>query len=678
MTNQLLQLTWSNKDLALIPTETGKYGYRWVSPSDPRYCETHTLEITDHVVGSPAPKEDGVTYSERADLPPTDNNLLILGESGDVLEALTRVPELADKYAGQVKCIYIDPPFNTAQTFAHYEDNLQHSVWLTMMRDRLQHLYKLLSDEGSIWVHLDDVESHRMRVLLDEVFGPENYVSEVVWEKTYSPRNDSTSIPMVTDTILVYRKSSAFIPNRLPRTSAMNLIYTNPDGDPNGKWTSGDAAAPGGARGRRQHPGVFGIQHPITGEMIYPTHSRVWNGAQEDILSSLRGWGDYIYGEVSENELHARRTVVGPGIELREDILPLVIRDFGEYSVKHANSVYNHGNWPTFFLTNNGLGGFRKKRYLSDVSGRIASNFFPYSEVGHNDTAAKEIRHLFPGVSPFATPKPERLLERVIHIATNPGDIVLDIFGGSGTTAAVAQKMGRRWVTCELQEDNFTEFTLPRLEKVVRGEDHGGITTSKGERVPAVGTDLPEGMSAEDAQKFTSLLNKLVRDDDDLKKSTQVKALKALSKTTKSPDTVNWRGGGGFTVARLSPACFDYDETLGLTLLTDAATGETLINSVAANLNFYRTPDDPVFHGIRGRMRLVVVEGTLLTSRVDELLAELADGQLLTIATTEPDEAIRSHLRQVKRGCRMVHIPDDIFHPTTAAGLLADGTVQEA
>lgn len=265
----------------------------------------------------------------------------------------------------------------------------------------------------------------------------------------------------------------------------------------------------------------------------------------------------------------------------------------------------------------------------------------------------------------FDTPKPERLLERILHIATNPGDIVLDVFAGSGTTAAVAQKMGRRWVTCELQEDNFTQFTRPRLEKVVHGEDHGGITTSKGERVPAAGTDLPEDMSAEDAHKFTSLLNKLVRDDDELKKSTQVRALKAMSKTTKTPDTVNWRGGGGFAVARLSPACFDYDETLGLTLLTDAATGETLINSVAANLNFYRTPDHPVFHGVRGRMRLVVVEGTLVTSRVDELLAELDNGELLTIATTEPDDAIRSHLRQVKRGCRLIHIPDDIFHPTT-------------
>ena len=162
---QKLELTWFNKDQALIPTEEGKYGYTWVDPKDPRYCEVHALVAEELVRGEQSPKEEGVTYSERADLEPTEDNLLILGESGDVLEALTQVPELADKYVGQVKCVYIDPPFNTAQTFANYEDNLEHSIWLTMMRDRLVHLRTLLSEDGSIWVHLDDVENHRMRVL---------------------------------------------------------------------------------------------------------------------------------------------------------------------------------------------------------------------------------------------------------------------------------------------------------------------------------------------------------------------------------------------------------------------------------------------------------------------------------------------------------------------------------
>lgn len=152
---QRLQLTWYNKDKALIPTETGKYGYTWVDPSDPRYCETHTLIFDDYVQGAQTPKSDEFEYSERADLQPQDDNLLILGESGDVLEALTRVPELAEKYVGKVKLIYIDPPFNTAQTFANYEDNLEHSVWLTMMRDRLLHMKSCLpttARSGCIWM----------------------------------------------------------------------------------------------------------------------------------------------------------------------------------------------------------------------------------------------------------------------------------------------------------------------------------------------------------------------------------------------------------------------------------------------------------------------------------------------------------------------------------------------
>lgn len=397
------------------------------------------------------------------------------------------------------------------------------------------------------------------------------------------------------------------------------------------------------------------------------------------MLKAMSGWASYELRVIDDAVERARICGVDPH-EVRDAVPAIMLAETLDIAERHALNLLNSGQaLPRLILSKGGYGTtLGRKSYLEGMPGRTPVNLLPFSEVGHSDAASKEIQALFPGVSAFATPKPEKLLERILHIATNPGDIVLDVFAGSGTTAAVAQKMGRRWVTCELQEDNFTKFTRPRLEKVVRGEDYGGITSSKGERIPVAGTDLPEGMSAEDAQKFTSLLNKLVRDDEDLKKSPQVKALKALSKTTKTSDTVNWRGGGGFTVARLSPACFDYDEVLGLTLLTAAATGETLINSVAANLNFHRTPDDPVFHGIRGRMRLVVVEGTLLTSRVDELLAELADGELLTIANTEPDEAIRSHLRQVKRGCRMVHIPDDIFHPTTAASLLADDDVQEA
>src|SRR5699024_4382752 len=347
--------------------------------------------------------------------------------------------------------------------FANYEDNLEHSIWLTMMRDRLVHLRQLLSDDGSIWVHLDDVENHRMRVLMDEVFGAANYVAEMVWHKSYSSRNDSSGIPMVTDSTLIYRKSDKFVANRLHRTEEMNALYSNPDNDPRGPWAMDNPGAP--TKGSIQHASVFGIQHPITGEMQYPSSRRCWAFSQDKLLEIMQDWGHYELGEFTEEERAAREVVCGPGVKIREDIKPLVIPNWGPEDADRARRRYEAGAWPTFILTKDGIGGFRRKRFLSEVAGRVPTNLLRWEEVGHNDTAIKEIRALFPTTTAFTTPKPERLLERILHIATDPGDLVLDVFAGSGTTAAVAQKMGRRWVTCELVKDTVERFTLPRLTK---------------------------------------------------------------------------------------------------------------------------------------------------------------------------------------------------------------------
>lgn len=656
---QRLELTWTNKDKALIPTEQGRYGYTWVDPRDPRYCETRVLTVDETVAGMRSEKEEGTTYSERADLEPQTDNLLILGESGDVLEALTRVPEWSEKYVGKVKCIYIDPPFNTAQTFANYEDNLEHSVWLTMMRDRLLHLRDLLSEDGSIWVHLDDVENHRMRVLLDEVFGSENFVVEMVWEKVSTPSNNSHSIPSLTDVILVYSKDE-FAPNRIARTAEMDARYDCPDGDPNGPWTTDNPCARHNI-GRRQHPGVYGIQHPITGEMIYPPFNSNWRFEQSDILDSLSGWCEYKLGENTDDEIQQRQKIEGDGVEIRDDVKPLVVRSFGPGSVQGALERYEAGQWPTFMLTGGGQGGFRFKRYLKDVQGTVPRNLLTWKDVGHNDSAKKEISAILPDYRPFSTPKPERLLERIIHIATNPGDVVLDVFAGSGTTAAVAQKMGRRWVTCELVEDTFNRFTRPRLEKVVNGEDQGGITLQKEERADATEDGLPEGLTPEDAQKFTSLLNKAIKGDDELKKNPTVKQLKAMTKTKPVKGVVNWRGGGGFQVAHLEPACFDYDPEIALTTLTGHATGDLLVRSVAAQLRFTFTPSDLHFDGKRGREHLVVVEGVLDQEKIDELMAHLPEGHCVLFAATVVDDSAREHVRSFKNGSRVVHVPLEIF-----------------
>ncbi|WP_418844641.1 site-specific DNA-methyltransferase [Parafannyhessea umbonata] len=643
MSKQRLELTWYNKDMAIIPTETGQYGYTWVQPSDPRYCETHTLVYDEYVQGVQTPKSDAYTYSERADLEPQNDNLLILGESGDVLEALTRVPELADKYNGKVKLVYIDPPFNTSQTFSSYEDNLEHSIWLTMMRDRLLHLKRLLSNDGSIWVHLDDVEVHRMRMLLDEVFGTSCFVTTIAWEKAQGARND-TDISSAQDLILVYKKSPSTdfksVRNLLQRTASQIKRYQNPDNDPRGPWRQGDnGTAKSGSEEYR-----FPITLP-SGRVVTPPPGNYWRFSKES-FEAARQEGRIWFGAEG-------------------DSLPII------------------------------------KRYLSEVQrGVVPRTWWPATEVGSNQEAKRDhLRKLFPNQEPFSTPKPERLLERIIHIATNPGDIVLDCFAGSGTTAAVAQKMGRRWVTCELLETTFNRYTKPRLEMVVLDQEPLGITRTKGERVASEDVELPENVTADDAANFTRVLNKLVKEsstlaaslepeDDDEKQGKSkrrkrkdppsketfdevVRLLKGAAKTTRTKEQINWRGGGGFQVAHLSPACFDYDTVLDRVMLTDAATGDTLKRSVAANLGFrLLDPDDETdddtfaalcFHGRRGNAFLYVYEGAASMGLVDWLVSRIRPGETIVLAVTSVTDGIREHLRRSCKGSRVVVIPDDIF-----------------
>ncbi|MFT3944453.1 MAG: site-specific DNA-methyltransferase [Ancrocorticia sp.] len=607
MTQQRLQLTWYNKDKALIPTETGKYGYTWVDPVDPRYCETRTLVIDEYVEGHQTAKTDDFDYSERADFEPQTDNLLIVGESGDALEALTRVPELAKKYVGKVKLIYIDPPFNTAQTFASYEDNLEHSIWLTMMRDRLIHLKKLLSDDGSIWVHLDDVEVHRMRLLMDEIFGSDCFISQLVWQKR-TTRENRAAVSANHDHILLYSPAKKVgwrdVRNRLQRGTEL----ANPDSDLRGPWSSIPFTAPGWRPNQ-----MYEIVNPH-GEILVPPKGRCW-GAVRSTFDSY----------VADNRVYFPR---------------------------------------------DGHGRPRIKQFANEAKGLVPETLWLSNEVGENDNAKKHLLKLFhSSKTVFDTPKPEQLLERVIHIGSNPGDIVLDVFAGSGTTAAVAQKMGRRWVTCELLKSTFATFTKPRLEKVVLGEDPGGITRTVGKRVEAAGVELPQGVSPEDAVKFTSVLNKLIADDPELKKSAEVMALKAASKTQHTKTVINWRGGGGFHVAHLSPACFDYDETLDRVILTEHAYGQQLIKSVSANLGFtlLHPDDDHIFDGQRGKALLKVMDGLATTDVVDSLVSELQPGETLVLAATSVMDGVRQHLRKARKGSLVVAIPDDMFNYSKGA-----------
>lgn len=452
-----------------------------------------------------------------------------------------------------------------------------------------------------------------MRVLLDEVFGSENYVAEVMWEKVYSPRGDAKEFSKRLDIVLVYRKSANFALHAIERPADLSQFKLV---DENGRHYRSDP---------------------------------------------LRKWG--------KNSLRADRPSLWFPIESPDGIEVWPIKPDGaegrwRWKQSTVNERYSELDW---FDKGNGLQPY-VRQYAEFSNTRPPETLWLSVETGHSQEAKEEIKALFSGVTPFDTPKPERLLERIIHIGTNPGDIVLDCFAGSGTTAAVAQKMGRRWVTCELLDTTFNAFTKPRLEKVINDKDPGGITANKPERLAAEGVELPDGASPDDAAKFTSVLNKLVAGDSDLKNDKAVKQLKKLAKTRNLKGVVNWRGGGGFQVAHLAPACFDYDEELDRVVLTEAATGDLLVKSVAANLGFslleygdWERYDGYYFDGYRGNTVLKVWEGIADNELVDWLVSRLHEGQNMILATTQTLDGVREYLRKLRRGSRLIVVPDELF-----------------
>jgi adenine-specific DNA-methyltransferase len=356
------------------------------------------------------------TVSTHGDAVQAQQNLLIQGDNLQALKALLPF------YRGRVKCIFIDPPYNTQSAFEHYDDNLEHSQWLSMMLPRLQLLRELLSEDGSIWVTIDDNEGHYLKVLMDEVFGRRNFVANVFWQKTHT-RENRTDISAVHDHLLVLAKNRdgwKEVRNMLPSSEEQLERFTNPDSDPRGDWASLPAHAKA-EKGRREAQ-FFTITTP-SGRKIDPPPGRCWLYTEPRFLEMVQD-GRIWFGESGNN---------AP----------------------------------------------RVKKFLSEVQeGLVPSTLWLHKEVGTNGKAKAELVALFPGETPFSTPKPEALLQRILHIATNPNDLVLDSFLGSGTTAAVAQKMGRRWIGIEMGEHAATHC-LPRLEKVIAGEQ-GGISQAVG------------------------------------------------------------------------------------------------------------------------------------------------------------------------------------------------------
>jgi adenine-specific DNA-methyltransferase len=346
--------------------------------------------------------DDGLSAGE-ADTP----NMLIQGDNLEALKALLPY------YAGRVRCIFIDPPYNTRSAFEHYDDNLEHSQWLAMMYPRLVLLRDLLAEDGSIWVTIDDNESHYLKVIMDEVFGRKSFVANCVWQKRTS-RENRAAIGSAHDHILLYAIGGDLNwkakRNLLPDTEAG---YSNPDGDKRGSWRS----VPFSAQGFRKNQ-MYPIVTP-TGATVDPPKGRCW-GATEPEFIRLRDVEKRVY------------------------------------------------------FPNDGNGRPRIKKFQYEETGLVPMTWWDAASFGDNQQAKKENLSLFENDEAFGTPKPERLIEKILHIASNPGDLVLDSFLGSGTTAAVAHKMGRRYIGVEMGEHAATHC-VPRLRKVIEGEQ-GGIS----------------------------------------------------------------------------------------------------------------------------------------------------------------------------------------------------------
>lgn len=644
-----LELTWTDKDKALLSAGDGRYDYTFTDRDDPRVREIRLLHEVERVGDVPAAGDwpDGLPV-------PTTDNLLITGDAMHALDALAKTPEWSAKYLGSVKLVYIDPPFNTQQAFpsSHYEDNIEHSIWLTMIRDRLRQMKPLLAKDGSIWVHLDDVEVHRCRSVLDEVFGSDNFVAEVVWQKADSTRNDAAQLSVDHDTILVYRASAEWRPERLPRTAESDARFSSTDGDPL-PWFDDNPSAPGA----QTHQGmVYAIQHPMTGELVYPARGRHWWTEQAQILSIMSEYTAYELRDIDDAVKRADLCGMSPD-EVRPGVCAVMLADPLEIARKRAIARYDAGTWPAILLRSGGEGGFGRKAYVPN-QGLAPSTWWTNSVVGHNREAKAEIKALFSEVNPFPTPKPERLLERILTIGTRPGELVLDCYAGSGTTAAVAHKMGRRWITSELLDATMETFTKPRLLRVVEGTDPGGVTQSV-ERVDATADGLPGGMTPKEAQEFTRLLGKVVKGREDLDAPT-IRALRAATKT-RDTKTKNWFGGGGFTHLVVGPSMYEVDEEDGDVYLSSAAVNGEWSKSVAAQLKFTLTPDHPVFCGIRGRQRLAVIDGVadevVVRTVVEHLLEK--ERAILVAKMVLPDaEAL---LTELSPGSRLKKAPRDLF-----------------
>lgn len=447
---------------------------------------------------------------------PETQNMLIHGDNLLALKALE------NKYVGQIKCIYIDPPYNTGSAFENYDDNLEHSQWLNLMRSRLEILWKLLSEDGSLWISIDDDEQAYMKVLCDGLFGRDHFVSTIVWQKRTSP-DMRAIISDGHEYILLYAKNKEEFKrsrNKLPLSDEQTANYKNPDNDLRGAWTSADYTA----QGFRPNQ-MYEITTP-GGAKYVPPEGKCWKNVEDVYLQ-----------QVADNRIW-----------------------FGA----------------------DGCAMPRRKTFLSEHAGVIPWTWWTNKEVGHNQEAKKEIIAIFGAANVFATPKPERLIERIIHIASNPGDLILDSFLGSGTTAAVAQKMGRRWIGIEMGNHAYTHCKV-RMDKVILGEDEGGITKSQ-----------------------------------------------------------NWQGGGGYRFYELAPTLIKED-AFGERVINAEYDADMLAAAVALHEGFTYEPDSKLFwkQSIGSENSYLFVTTRHLNSTfLDSIKGTMEDGEYLIVACRSYDSGL--------------------------------------
>ena len=404
---------------------------------------------------------------ESADFDDTQN-VFIEAENLEALKILQK------SYAGSVKMIYIDPPYNTGNDSFIYPDKFSesreeyarrvgdtddagylkrdgvfqgawrkngkdsghyHSNWLSMMLPRLHLAKTLLREDGVIFISIDDNEQAQLKLLCDEVFGAENFLANLIWQKKYAATNDAKGFSTLHDYIMVYQKGFEFERNLLPRTEAQNKPYKNDDGDGKGLWRSDNLLVKSFSASA-----VYPIRNPNTGEEFFPPQGSSWRASQ----STMEIW-------LKENRI---------------------------------------------FFGKDGLGAPQLKRYLNEVQqGRVPTTWWNFEEVGHNDGANKELQSLFNSKAPFDTPKPTTLLLQMLKIGSNPNDLILDFFSGSGTTAHAVMQLNaedggnRRFICVQLPEE-----TDEKSEARKAGFDT--IAEIAKERIRRAGRQISDGLQS--------------------------------------------------------------------------------------------------------------------------------------------------------------------------------------